>query len=268
MSAAALGDQIGVSQSTISRFETGRMLPSVAIVRRMLEVLAVPHDEAAEIEDLARTLATEFNSWRVVMRKSFADHQADYAAREAAATRISCYESAVLPGLLQLPDYTRHVLSRVGVPVDTGPEAIAARMQRQTILYEPARHFDFFITEAALRAQVCPPDVLRAQWDRLLIAGSMENVSVRVLPTAAQREVVAFNSFTMFDDDLVVVETQTAETVVRDADDIAVYASVGAELDRVALTPVATATLIRQLLAGEREMTIEGRAKPAPIQGD
>lgn len=261
ISATELARHLGVNQSTVSRFETGRMLPSVPVVRRMAEILALPAAEAAEITDLARTLATEFNSWRVVMRRSFADHQAEVADREMAARRVVTYEAAILPGLLQLPDYTRAVLARVGLAVPADAEAIAARMRRQTVLYDTGRRFDFLIAEGALRARVCPPEVLRAQWERLLTIATMENVSVRVVPVDAEREVVAFNSFTLFDEDLVVVETQTAETVVRDADDIAVYRRVLDELDRVALDEAETAEEVRRLLMAP-DAAVPGRALP------
>ena len=266
LSAAELGRSVGVSQSTISRFETGRMLPSVAVVRQMLAILDVPGAERQEIEDLARTLATEFNSWRVVLRKSFADHQAEYAAREKAASHVIVYETAILPGLLQLPDYTRAVLERVAVSVPDIPGAVASRTQRQAVLYDTSRRFDFFLTEAALRTAIAPSEVMRAQWDRLLVAASMANVSIRVVPMAAQREVIAFNSFTMFDQALVVVETQTAETVVRDKEDIDVYRKVVAELDRVALTAEATSHAIRGLIASERELIVEERVDTTSVR--
>lgn len=68
-------------------------------------------------------------------------------------------QSAVPPLALILRDLERSRPSVSGIAAIT----IAARQQRQEILYDTTKTFTFVITEAALRWGFCPPDVTAAQ---------------------------------------------------------------------------------------------------------
>ncbi|MCA1672296.1 MAG: DUF5753 domain-containing protein, partial [Actinobacteria bacterium] len=47
-------------------------------------------------------------------------------------------------------------------------DAVAARMQRQQVLYRTGKRFHFLIAESALRTRLCPPEVMIGQLDRLV----------------------------------------------------------------------------------------------------
>ena len=70
----------------------------------------------------------------------------------------------MVPGLLQTAEYTRHVLAITDIHGwGDHAAAVAARMERQQILYKSARRFEFLLTEAAVRLRLGPPHVMQGR---------------------------------------------------------------------------------------------------------
>lgn len=92
-------------------------------------------------------------------------------------------------------------------------------MQRQQMLYDPGKHFEFLIAEPVLRWLVVPPAVMRAQLDRLQAMIGLARVRLGVIPMGAPLAVVPQNTVELYtrDDDVVAVaETFIGETWHRD----------------------------------------------------
>jgi hypothetical protein len=103
--------------------------------------------------------------------------------------------------------------------------AVIERIRRQSILYDQARRLSFLITEHALRSPFSPRDVLIGQLHRLLQLLDLPNVIIGILPVSAPLAAVIHNSFCIYDESLVTVETTTAELSIYDAQDIKIYES-------------------------------------------
>ncbi|MFB6601736.1 Scr1 family TA system antitoxin-like transcriptional regulator [Streptomyces noursei] len=113
----------------------------------------------------------------------------ELAVAERARTRaIRGVEDPRFPGLFQTAGYARHLFTANAAfrntPRDTEP-AVRARMQPQEALYEAGRSFRFVVWEAAPYAQVCPPEVMAAQLDRLCGLIGMDTVELGIVPFAA-----------------------------------------------------------------------------------
>ena len=267
-SAAAFGPLLGLSQSSVSRYETGRLTPTVALVQRWTKVAEAPPELTSELVAIAQDLSTEVNPWRLVHRDSFAGHQQEIRDLEARTRLVRVYQPATIPGLLQIPDYTRHLLQRlpgVHVPEAALPAAIASRMERQTALYDASRRFEFVITETALRSRICPDTVLHAQWDRLLAFMTLGNVDIRIIPIEVELPVVASTSFVLFDGELVIVESLTAESVVRDQHDIAIYTQTFERLLDVAWADGDARNVLDQLIHTESPTGTNVIGKVQPV---
>lgn len=220
-----LAVRVGMSQSKISKIENGRIVPTPTDVERILTALGLPDPERGRIVELARTTSLLFTSWRVVRRSGLHRLQQTIAAIEQNAALIRCFQSVVVPGLLQTPEYARAVMSLPRIAGDSDPsDAVAMRARRQEVLYEPGRRFEFVITEAALRSMICPPPVMFTQIAHLAARSGLRNVEVAVLPWTARMREVASNAFVVFDDRLVTVETFHGEIQTRDPRDIALHA--------------------------------------------
>jgi transcriptional regulator with XRE-family HTH domain len=220
-----LAAQAGISQSKVSKIETGRMTASVEDVERLTRLLPATPEEAAALLDLARRLSTELRTWRAMRRQNLAGHQQRAHELEAAARSIRVFQPTVVPGLLQTAEYARQVFLRGRLADDAASltAAVMARLDRQTALFDPSKEFVFLLTEAALRTRIAPEPILKVQVDRIVTLASLPNVTIAYLPLSAELDVLPVNEFTMYDDQAVAVETVSAELILRDDRDIALY---------------------------------------------
>jgi transcriptional regulator with XRE-family HTH domain len=104
-----------------------------------------------------------------------------------------------LPGLLQTAEYARLVIEQTDPDSERDtPAALAARIQRQQILFESGRRFEFLIGDAALLWEP-GPGVMDAQRDRLLSLATLPSVEIAVLP-ARRTGTPAWHGFIQFQD--------------------------------------------------------------------
>ena len=224
-----LAVQAGWAQSKVSRIETGRQSVTADDVRAWANATGAPPDLLADLIADLRTLRVEHAAWRRQLRRGHAPKQRALIALEASATLDRTFQPDLVPGLLQTPDYARHVFTSLATLRDTPNDiepAVRLRAQRQAVLYDQTKRFRFLVTEAALRAQIGPPTVQRGQLDRLLTLMTFDTVELAVIPLSAQLPIVMHHGFSIEDEDLVLVETFSAELQLRDPDDIALYAKV------------------------------------------
>lgn len=124
-----------------------------------------------------------------------------YVGLESAASRIRTYEHALVPGLLQTPDYAAEVIrTRPGVTPDEVTKLVGLRTERQRLLVRKrpaAPSLEVIIEEALLHTSV--PGMI-GQIDRLMEASKAPNVSVRLLPLNKRLSQVAIaGSFVILD---------------------------------------------------------------------
>ncbi|WP_028922822.1 helix-turn-helix domain-containing protein [Pseudonocardia acaciae] len=226
LSGKELAERLGWPASKVSRLENGRQTASAQDVRAWAEAVDTTAEVRDELVADLRSLRVEYATWRRQLRTGFAPVQRAHVVLSHATTHLRSMTTAIVPGLLQTTDYARHMFSGVskfdGEPKDV-EEAVRSRMRRQEVLYDPEHKFQFLMTEGALRARLCPPAVLRAQLDRLLVLSGLENVELAVIPFSTRLPIAADHGFAIFDDTLVLVETIGAELAIRDRDDIVPY---------------------------------------------
>jgi transcriptional regulator with XRE-family HTH domain len=227
LSGADLARLLSTNQPRISRIETGRTVPGVGDVRAWAEATHATPEEVAELGDLVRRLATEATSWRILHRLGLTQRQREIAELEREATAIVVFQPTMVPGLLQVADYARRVMAQ-GNPSSQADlaGAVAQRMERQTILYDQRKRFEFIITEGALRWRPGPPGLMAAQLDRLISVASLPNVSIGVLLLDQEAPDAYLHPFVVFeldDDALITVETLSAELQINEPQEMEVY---------------------------------------------
>jgi DNA-binding XRE family transcriptional regulator len=113
---------------------------------------------------------------------------AEYVALEDIATNVRTWQLAVVPGLLQTPDYARALAVGNGHwedPDEIEP-FVESRMARQARLNcENPLELWAVMHEAALRQLVGGRQVMRGQLGHLLDVGRQSNVKLQVLPYLA-----------------------------------------------------------------------------------
>lgn len=227
LSGADLARVLNTNQPRISRIETGRSVPSLDDVRAWADATNATAEEVAELGRLVQRLATEATSWRILHRLGLTQHQRELGELEQDARGIVVFQPTMVPGLLQIAEYARRVMSH-GNPSTQADiaQAVRERLDRQSILFDQTKHFEFLLTETALRWRPGPAGMMREQLDRLISMASLPNVSLGVLMLDQEAPDAFLHPFVIFeldDEALVTVETYSAEMQVNDPGEVAVY---------------------------------------------
>lgn len=223
-----MADRLGISQPTLSRFERGVGLPKLAQVRKWLDLTAAPQEARERVLTLIEDAHQESLSWRQLFQDAPGHLQDRERERETAAARVRNFQPTVIPGLLQTAEYARLLIPLVDVTRAVEPAAaLAARMDRQEILYDSARRFEFLIAEPVLRWSPGDPQVLAAQLDRLASLATLTTVRIGVVPQVAG-VVMPWTNFVLYDevadgDPFVAVELVHGQVRVSEPEDVALY---------------------------------------------
>ncbi|WP_380285422.1 helix-turn-helix domain-containing protein [Kitasatospora purpeofusca] len=212
-----------MSPSKLSKIETGKVAPTVVDVERILTAIGVSDEVKAEYMAAARAEATEATAWRLVRGLGHHRKQQQIKALDDATRTVRVFQPSIVPGLLQTPEYVRAVFGRKGLGEDQLSRAIAARLARQSTLYDAAKNLRFVITEPVLRWRLVPAAMMAGQLDRIVSASRMSHVDIRVVPLTTPQFDAPAHSFVIRDDRMVTVETVHAEVTVTDPRDVEIY---------------------------------------------
>ncbi|TLQ45536.1 helix-turn-helix domain-containing protein [Streptomyces marianii] len=225
-----------MSPSKLSKIENAKLAPSATDVERILIAIGVSPEIKAEYTEAARSAGTETTEWRLLKRVGVHKGQLEVKALEAQMSALRMFQPALVPGLLQTPEYIRAVLQRHDLSDDTVARTISGRLERQAILYDSSKSLRFVITEPVLRWRIVPPPMMAAQLDRIVSVSRLSHVDIRVVPLGIQQHDVANHSFAIRDNRMVTVETVHAEVLVTDPRDVDIYVKKFNGFARVALS--------------------------------
>ncbi|MGI5200206.1 helix-turn-helix domain-containing protein [Spirillospora sp. CA-108201] len=260
LSGREMAHRIGVSQSKVSRIESGLTLPTVPEVTAWSTAVNASPETAALLESLTESAFTEVHRWSRILRDR--PHlQGDIQEVESESHRVMVFQNAIIPGLLQTAEYARRVFSFFSPDgSDAGlAAAVAGRLDRQLALFDQTRRFDFLLTEASLRWRPGPAQLLLAQLDRIASLATLDNVTIGLLPHTMEAVTYVTHSFALFDlrDDsrgdgeaIAMVETVHANLTISDSESIARYRHKWRLLEEAALYGD-DAHILLDALAGE-----------------
>lgn len=180
------GRWLGIPGSGISKMENGKQRVTQAYLTLLLQLYEVGSPRAEALERLRRE--SDQRGWWAEYGKTVPDWFADYVGMEAAAAEIWTYESELIPGLLQTPQYTEAIAVAMNASRNRDElhrlVQLRATRQRRLTCDEPLV-LRAVINEAALRREVGGPDIMRAQARKLAEVATLPNVTVQVLPFSA-----------------------------------------------------------------------------------
>ncbi|RVX42866.1 helix-turn-helix protein [Nonomuraea polychroma] len=237
LSGKDLAERLRWQPSKVSRLENARQTPTEDDVVVWAQAVSAAPDTTDELIRQALALAERHDSWKQRHRSGLAALQEDMRDLEAKTKLFRAFEPGIVMGLLQTPEYARHVfrkVKRLYSAADQIDAAVRVRMQRQEILYDRSRTFRFVLPESALHIMLAPADVMRGQLDRLLAVSTLPNVEFGVIPFGTELPSAPINSFWIYNDAMVGVATMTKDLVLRDPDDIAFYVNAFDAYARVA----------------------------------
>ncbi|MFI5762761.1 helix-turn-helix domain-containing protein [Streptomyces sp. NPDC051563] len=245
-----------MSPSKLSKIENANLLPSATDVERILTAIGVSDAIKAEYTEAARAATTEATAWRLLKRAGIHKGQQAAKALEAQMASLRLFQPALVPGLLQTPEYIRAILQRHDLSEDALTRTISGRLERQAVLFDSTKKLRFVITESVLRWRIVPPQMMAAQLDRIVSMSRLAHVDIRVVPLSAPQTDIANHAFVVRDDRMVTVETVHAEIVVTDPRDVEMYVRKFEGFERIALSGDGMRSFVESLRDGflrERE---------------
>jgi transcriptional regulator with XRE-family HTH domain len=246
--------KIGVTPSTLSRMETGKLPQKCDQVAGLLAVYGVVGADRRELLELTRS-GDKPGLWQR-SSSSMAQRVATLKLLESRAIGLINFENGVVPGLLQTVPYARAVISSFGLVRDEDliGERVADRIHRQAVLRKAgAPHFQAIIAEGALRNVIGDRAVMRDQLTYLIEAAQNRNISVRVIPTSATNHPGFEGPFMRLQfagrHGVVMLENRTTNLFLEDDEDLMTYNHVLVELLSVALNEADSLALVARLVA-------------------
>ncbi len=236
-----------MSPSKLSKIENAKLAAGATDVERILTAIGVSDEVKAEYTEAARVSATEATAWRLLKRMGVHKGQQAAKALETQMSTLRLFQSALVPGLLQTPEYIRAILRRHDLSEDALTRTINGRLERQAVLYDSKKSLRFIITEPVLRWRIVPPQMMAAQLDRLVSVSRFPHVDIRVVPLRVQQLDIANHAFVIRDDRMVTIETVHAEVVVTDPRDVELYVEKFEGFERTALSGDGMRSLVESI---------------------
>jgi transcriptional regulator with XRE-family HTH domain len=245
-----VAERLLCSPSKVSRMETGHGAATPRDIRDLCDLYGVT--EEGERERMMR-LAHESKQqgwWH--------SHDLDfgtYVGLEEDATATKCYQSTIVPGVLQTADYARAV-HEVVLPrllPDRIEELVEVRMIRQRRLTQddPPR-FTAVLDEAALHRMVGGRRVMAAQLDKILEMSALPNIALQILSYELGAHPAMESNFIIIElppptPGVVFVEGLIGSLYLERSDDLDRYHTIFEQLQAIALNPKDTIDLIAGL---------------------
>lgn len=171
------------------------------------------------------------------------------------ARLVRSFQCVVLPAMLQSAEYARHVFGSAPDPTPEGVgRAVADRVERQSLLYEPGRESVFVLTESVLRTWPGSPALMLAQLDRLVAVESLSTVRLGVIPWQQAVPVMPRHGFTLCDSEAVVIETFRGERVLDDPAEVAAYEDTFRRFEEAAIFGSDVRELLLQVMKDFRDL--------------
>ncbi|MEU7421833.1 helix-turn-helix domain-containing protein [Streptomyces antibioticus] len=253
LTGAVLAQRAGVGQPTVSKVENGRMIPSADVLGRLVRALGLDGVTSRELRDLLAAVEAAPDTVEELGDLASVGVVLDDVVRSARLIRS--FQCVVLPAMLQSAEYARHVFdSAPNASPEAVGRAVAARVERQSLLYEPGRESVFVLTEGVLRTWPGSPALMLAQVDRLLAVESLSTVRLGVIPWRRPVPVMPRHGFTLCDHGAVVVESFRGERVVDDSAEVAAYEETFGRFESAAVFGSDVRELLLQVMADFRDL--------------
>ncbi|HKN99074.1 MAG TPA: Scr1 family TA system antitoxin-like transcriptional regulator [Pseudonocardiaceae bacterium] len=195
----AITDELGFSRNYWSAVENERKLLSEENLNKVIDLFQFDRKHGQELLDL-RAAARE-HSWPMDYAGLFDDRLQRLFGVEDGADSVRIYESLIMPGLLQTPEYARAIITpAVVLPRVEVEQRVKVRQRRQQRLTgERPLRLTAVISEAVLRQQIGGPTVLRQQLEHLvdITEAHPDTIDIRVIPFTA-RSCGLFGSATVY----------------------------------------------------------------------
>ena len=184
LTVAQAAEQLGISPSKVTKVELAQLAATRDDLLKMLDVYGEtdPEQQALLLSMVREGNRKEWWEGHRVLHPKFAS----YLGLESVATTLQAYDTHLVHGLLQTPDYARALLRAVRPDLleHEVDQLVQVRIRRQEVLTraDPPLTLWSVMDEAVLRRQVGGRETMHAQLQRLIAASMQPNVTLLVMP--------------------------------------------------------------------------------------
>jgi transcriptional regulator with XRE-family HTH domain len=185
MTVAEAAERVGISTSKLTKIELAQLSATRDDVLKLLDTYgeAGPDQQALLLTMVRDGNRKEWWEGRRTLHPKFGS----YLGLESVATTLQAYETTLVHGLLQTPDYARAMLraARPELLEHEIDQLVQFRLRRQQVLTRddpPPLTLWSVMDEAVLRRQVGGRETMHAQLQRLITASELPNVTLLVMP--------------------------------------------------------------------------------------
>ena len=251
LTARALAAATSQHFTRVSKIEHGVQAPSDNDIRDWCRACAA-EDQIPDLIATARVVESSYLEFRRQARSGMRRVLGPHTVQLYENTELfRVYEHNVIPGLFQAAEYAAAMLSFwvqfLNTPDDI-QAAVAARMERQRVIYHRHKQFSVILEEQALRTWFGTAETQAGQLDRLLAVMSLPTVTLGIVPMMKERAAVPSAGFWIFDESLAALETPTASIEVTRPQEIGLYVSMFGYLQKDAVYGQAARRLITNTL--------------------
>lgn len=253
--------RLSVHHTTVSRWETGAVVPSAEDVAAYLAVISVTGDERDRILALAR--ASDESDWLISGPPGISPQLASVMDYERTASAITVWAPLVIPGLLQTSDYAAAIISRSSASISPGEvEARVmvrnARRDALTRLHPVQLHA--LVGLPALHGQIGGRAIMVSQLRHIADMAQRDNVTVQAYDLGGEWTPAHAGQFILyeFEEDLspvVYLEHHRSGAFLVDEQDVVDYKAAAETIRREAMSPSETTELIASVIIPSMETT-------------
>jgi transcriptional regulator with XRE-family HTH domain len=192
--------RLGWSEAKLSRIETGQARVKIKDLDEVLELYEVPEPHRADLIALAEE--SRGSDSLDELEGDVPEGHSRILELEREAEMLWAWEPQVIPGLLQIADYTRAVLrlwpAAFAMPAAEIERRVETGQLRQRILSrDPPLELGFVIDESVLLRKFAPPSVMHDQLAHLVAISEQPNVELRILALTGN-QIIGTGAFNYF----------------------------------------------------------------------
>ncbi|MFE4593202.1 helix-turn-helix domain-containing protein [Streptomyces laurentii] len=168
-----LGVQVEYSGTHISQVETARKLPTLRFSKRVDSALGAGDSFERE--------------WREMTQGALLEGFPEYLEHEGRAAELRLFDTGLVPGLLQTPEYAQCLadskVRRGTMTSEQADDLVSVLAERQAALARPHPPMMLVVMdESCIRRRVGGPGTMHAQLDRLLEFAEQPSTVLQIAP--------------------------------------------------------------------------------------
>jgi transcriptional regulator with XRE-family HTH domain len=246
-----------LTAAAVSRYETGERRINPAALRLLLDIYDVHGAEREALLTLARE-ARQRGWWQQFASEAVPEWFQVYVGLESEAASIRGYETELIPGLLQTPDYYRAFLREAPAAGDAaaieGKVAVRAQRQERLDTDEPPALW-VVMNEAVIRRVVGGDQVMSKQLRHIATMAERPDITVQVLQFRSGAHPAMEGSFMLLgfpevqDPEIGYVEYQMGSLILEGPPEVARFKAMFTHLVAKALGPDESIAMIADAAA-------------------